>query len=234
MDAPGNTRCSVCGGAAAEEVVLPGVGRICPTCLMSGSFLGASGGLRLDYVADKLFGMSKAVRYALAGLIDNAEHLAREDQFDAARESFLGVAGNLLGERRPMLAFLVLRRALRLPGQSAEVYEQLGLTARAMDCKQEAVQNLKTASWLAAQSSRPDLLTRVLSSLRELAPADAWIEKAERMLAELGENSGAGEKCAFCGRAAAEAGPLISGESASVCSACIRRLMALDDREEQH
>jgi hypothetical protein len=232
MDDPGDTRCSVCGGTLDEEVILPGVGRICPTCLMAGSFLGATGGLRLDYVADKMFGLSQAVRSALTGVIDEGEHLARQSRFDDARKVFLGLARNLNSERRPLLGFLVLRRALRLPGQSVEVYEQLGLTARALDCKIEAIQYLKTASWLAAKSSRSKMLARVIAALRELAPADDWIEKAEQMLTELGKKPPSAERCAFCGREAAEAGPLISGESASVCSACIKRLMALDLQKE--
>lgn len=231
MNPSGDTLCNVCGCTADEEVVLPGVGRICSNCLMAGSFLGASGGLRLNYVADKMFALSRAVRSALSGKIDDAERLAREYKFDAARESFLGLASDLSGQQRPMLAFLVLRRALRLPGQPVAVYEQLGLAARAMDCKREAIQYLKTASWLAAKSWRTETLTRLIATLRELTPADAWIEKAERMLAEIGDNPDSEECCALCGRQAAEAGPLISGESAAICSACMSRLMAPEDRE---
>ena len=37
-------------------------------------------------------------------------------------------------------------------------------------------------------------------------------------------------RCGFCGRTAAEAGPLITGEEAAICSGCVKKLMLLDGK----
>ncbi|MBW1873459.1 MAG: hypothetical protein JRJ19_15435 [Deltaproteobacteria bacterium] len=116
-----------------------------------------------------------------------------------------------MDDGRQLLAILVLSRALRLPGQAAEVYETLGEAAQSLDCRKEAIQYLKTASWLAIKSDNFQLGERVLALFDERQQNDAPTQS-----------------CRFCGRTALEAGPLISGEEAAVCGGCVKRLMSLD------
>jgi hypothetical protein len=228
MGEPQAARCSVCGQAVKEEVSIPGVGLVCPDCLVAGRFLGSTSTLRLNYVAERLLEMSTDVQARIAGAVGDAEHLAKDQQFDAARQAFLAIAKEFREAGQPMLAFIVLNRALRLPGQSAEVYEELARATQGMDCERETIQHLKTASWLAMQSGDRALCERTLADLGQLAPGDDWIEKAHRRLDEKEQKPGKESTCRFCGRTAKEAGPLISGEQSSVCSGCVKQLMSLN------
>ncbi|MBW1810843.1 MAG: hypothetical protein JRJ87_21810 [Deltaproteobacteria bacterium] len=228
MPALEEVRCCVCGEIAVEENSVPGVGRVCPECLMSGNFLGSSSTLRLSFVVERLLQISTTVQSLLADSIQDAEHQAQNQQFDLARSSFITIARKFMDDGRQLLAILVLSRALRLPGQAAEVYETLGEAAQSLDCRKEAIQYLKTASWLAIKSDNFQLGERVLALLEELVPADSWAKKARGQLDERQQNDAPTQSCHFCGRTALDAGPLISGEEAAVCGGCVKRLMSLD------
>lgn len=219
--------CAICGKMASEVIQIASVGSICPQCLMGGRFLGGSS-LRLAVAATRLSEMSRTVRDILSSSVEEAENLARQNDFDRARHCFLQLADQYLDAGHPLLAAHVLTRALRLPGQSASVYEALGRAARAMDCRREALQHFKTAGWLALKSRNPGVAEKVAAALLELAPNDAWHKKNREQLARLGEVEDS--RCQFCGRTASEAGPLIEGSEAAVCAACVKRMMSLDTR----
>jgi hypothetical protein len=174
--------------------------------------------------------MSTTAQQLLIEVVEEPEILAQQMKFDDARKRFLTIATRFLDEGRPLLAAHVLYRTLRLPGQSSEVYENLGRAALAMDCEKEALQHLKTAGWLALKSSDRTVSTRVLAELEKLAPDDPWLEKNRAGLR--GSNIVEGQRCRFCGRTAKEAGPLIEGSEAAVCSGCVKRLMSLDAKSD--
>jgi len=220
--------CCLCGAESREDIAIRGVGRICPDCLMAGRFLGTPGGVRLSEVAQQVIDLSTTAASLLRDALGNAEQLANDQQFDAARDHFLNIARKFMDQNRPLLAANVLYRALRLPGQSAEVYTALGTAAEMMGCTREAVQHLKTASWLAIQSGNRPLMDRILERLEQLVPQDGWAQKA-RQRAEEQENREE-LRCGFCGRTAAEAGPLITGSEAAICSGCVKKLMLLDGK----
>jgi hypothetical protein len=216
----------VCGEERDEDIPIAGVGSICPDCLMAGRFLGASGAQRLAMVIDRLSDMSAAVRELLAKTVEEAEILAQRLEYDASRQCFIELAGRFMDDGRPLLAAHVLSRALRLPGQSDQVYEQLGRAALAMDCTREAIQHFKTAGWVAMKSSNLVVLERTLDRLAELAPDDAWLARTRE---ELENRKSAPEpRCRFCERTAQEAGPLVVGSEAAVCAGCVKKLMSLD------
>jgi hypothetical protein len=218
----------VCGADSQEEIAIRGVGRICPDCLMAGRFLGTPGGVRLSEVAQQVIDLSATAAGLLRDVLGNAEQLANDQQFDAARDHFLNISHKFMDQNRPLLAANVLYRALRLPGQSAEVYAALGTAAQMMDCTREAVQHLKTASWLAIQSGNRPLMDRILEQLEQLDPQDGWAQKARQRVEEQEEREEM--LCGFCGRTAAEAGPLITGSEAAICSGCVKKLMLLDGK----
>jgi hypothetical protein len=220
--------CCLCGADSREEIAIRGVGRICPDCLMAGRFLGKPGGIRLSEVAQRVIDLSTTAESLLRDALGNAEQLANDQQYDAARDHFLNISRKFMDQNRPLLAANVLYRALRLPGQSAEVYAVLGAAAQMMDCTREAVQHLKTASWLAIQSGDRPLMDRILEQLEQLVPQDDWAQKARQRVEEQGEREEM--RCGFCGRTAAEAGPLITGSEAAICSGCVKKLMLLDGK----
>ena len=228
MPTPEEVRCCVCGEIASEDNLVPGLGQVCPECLMGGRFLGSSSSLRLSFVVERLLQMSTTVQTLLAETIEGAERQAQNHEFDLARGSFLAIAKKFIADERQLLAILVLSRALRLPGQAAEVYEALGEAAKSLDCNREAIQYLKTASWLAIKSNDFQLGERVLALLEELVPADSWAKNARDQIDERQQDDGPALTCRFCGRTALEAGPLISGEEAAVCAGCVKKLMSLD------
>lgn len=226
MSKPVTSVCCLCGAEGQEEISIRGVGRICPVCLMAGRFLGSPGGIRLTDVAQQVIDLSTTAEALLRDVLGNAEQLANDQEFDAARDHFLNISRGFMDQNRPLLAANVLFRALRLPGQSAEVYETLGMAAKMMDCTRDAVQHLKTASWLAIQSGNRPFMDRALEKLEELAPQDDWVQKARQRVEEQQEHEET--RCGFCGRTAAEAGPLIKGSEAAICSGCVKKLMLLD------
>lgn len=228
MSQPATYVCCLCGADCQEEIAIRGVGRICPACLMGGRFLGTPGGVRLSEVAQQVIDLSAAAEKQLRDVLGNAEQLANDQQFDAARDHFLNIARKFMDQNRPLLAANVLYRALRLPGQSSEVYAALGTAAQMMGCTRDAVQHLKTASWLAIQSGNRPLMDRILEQLEELAPQDGWAQKARERVEQQEEREEM--RCGFCGRTAAEAGPLISGSEAAICSGCVKKLMLLDGK----
>lgn len=195
---------------------------------MAGRFLDCPGGIRLSEIAQQVIDMSTTAEALLREALGNAEQLANDQQFDAARDHFLNISRKFMDQNLPLLAANVLYRALRLPGQSAEVYEALGSAADMMGCSRDAVQHLKTASWLAIQSGNRPLMDRVLARLEELAPQDGWAQKARQRVEQQGEREEM--RCGFCGRTAAEAGPLITGSEAAICSGCVKKLMLLDGK----
>jgi hypothetical protein len=220
--------CCLCGKKGEEEIAIRGVGRICPVCLMAGRFLGSPGGIRLSEVAQQVIDLSTTAAELLRDVLGNAEQLANEQEYDAARDHFLGISRSFMDQNRPLLAANVLYRALRLPGQSAEVYEALGMAANMMGCTRDAVQHLKTASWLCIQSGNRPLLDRVLTKLEELDPRDDWARKARQRVDAREEREEM--RCGFCGRTAVEAGPLIAGSDAAICSGCVKKLMLLNGK----
>jgi hypothetical protein len=228
VNQPATGVCCLCGAEGREDIAIRGVGRICPDCLMAGRFLGSPGGIRLSEVAQQVINLSSTAESLLKDALGNAEQLANEQQFDAARDHFLNISRRFMDQNRPLLAANVLYRALRLPGQSAEVYATLGEAARMMDCTRDAVQHLKTASWLAIQSGNRPLMDRILEKLEEMAPRDDWAQKARQRVEQQEER--AEMRCGFCGRTAAEAGPLITGSEAAICSGCVKKLMLLDGK----
>ncbi len=228
MNQPATELCCLCGAQSREDVVIRGVGRICPDCLMAGRFLGSPGGVRLSEVAQQVINLSSTAESLLRNALGNAEQLANDQQFDAARDHFLSISRKFMDQNRPLLAANVLYRALRLPGQSAEVYETLGEAARMMGCVRDAVQHLKTASWLAIQSGNRPLMDRVLEKLEEIVPRDGWAQRARRRAEQQEDREEM--RCGFCGRTAAEAGPLITGSEAAICSSCVKKLMLLDGK----
>lgn len=225
-DSP-QARCAICGAVASESIPIASVGTICPQCLMGGRFLGGSS-LRLANAAARLSEMSQTVRDILSSSVEEAERFAQDNEFDRARQSFLVLAEQYLEANRALLAAHVLTRALRLPGQSAAVYEALGRAARDMDCRREAIQHFKTAGWLALKSANSRVAGKVCAALSGLAPDDGWLRKNREQLASLDQTEE--PRCRFCGRTASEAGPLIEGSDAAVCAACVKRMMSLDTR----
>ena len=216
--------CAVCGSAAADAVSLPGVGVLCDSCLLDGRFFGAQAGLRLAPVAEKIVLLSKTAQQLIAGCVGRAEAAARAGDSEQARRLLLEQARRLRREGRQLLAVTLLLRALRLPGPSGLVYEQLALVASGMGCERDAVQYLKTASWLALKVGDGQLMERVLERLEQPQPGDGWIERARGRLAGRGKEP----RCSYCGRTASQAGGLIEGQQAAVCPDCVKRLMALD------
>jgi hypothetical protein len=220
--------CCLCGAESREDIAIRGVGRICPDCLMAGRFLGTPAGMRLSEVAQRVIDLSATAENLLRDVLGNAEQMANDQQYDAARDHFLNISHKFMDQNRPLLAANVLYRALRLPGQSAEVYAALGTAAQMMNCTREAIQHLKTASWLAIQSGNRPLMDRILEQLQPLAPQDGWAQKARQRVEQ---QEGREEmRCGFCGRTAAEAGPLITGSEAAICSGCVKKLMLLDGK----
>jgi hypothetical protein len=194
---------------------------------MAGRFLGSSSTLRMSAAAERLFEMSATVRGMLGGSVREAESLAHMQQFDAARARFLDLARDFTDSGRPLLAAHILHRALRLPGQSAKVYEALGRAAREMDCLKVAAQHYKTAGWLAVKSGDRPLSMRVLDSLASLAPDDPWLLKTRTELESDDAPDSDKASCSFCGRPSTETGPLISGSDAAICSECVKKMMKL-------
>jgi len=220
--------CCLCGAECREEIAIRGVGRICPDCLMAGRFLGTPAGMRLSDVAQQVIDLSATAEKLLRDVLGNAEQLANDQEYDAARDHFLNISRRFMDQNRPLLAANVLYRALRLPGQSADVYAALGTAAQMMDCNRDAVQHLKTASWLAIHSCNRPLLDRVLEQLEQLVPQDGWAQKARERVEQQEEREEV--RCGFCGRTATEAGPLITGSEAAICSGCVKKLMLLDGK----
>jgi hypothetical protein len=221
-------RCSICGAECGEEIPIPGIGEICADCLMAGRFLGSSSTLRMSVAAECLFKMSATVRDLLGSAVREAESLAQMQQFDAARSRFLDLAQNYMDAGRPLLAAHVLHRTLRLPGQSAKVYEALGRAAREMDCLKVAAQHYKTAGWLAVKSGDRPLSIRVLDALASLAPDDPWLLKTRDELESDDASDTEETTCSFCGRPSTETGPLIAGSDAAICSECVKKMMKLN------
>jgi len=227
MTAPSPHACPVCGGDLDEAVRVEGSGPMCSRCLLSGRFLKTHPRPRLSS-AEGLPSLSAAADAALTAAVGEAERLLAKQDFDAGRAGFLSQAQQALGEDRAFLAACLLFRALRIPGQSARVYQALAEVALRLGFPREAVQYAKTAGWLAMKTGDHPLAREVLDWIQVSSPQDPWLGKArEQFQASL---SAAEVRCGFCGRTAREAGPLISGASAAVCGACVRRMMNLDAR----
>ncbi len=218
--------CSVCGQVSPDSSSLPGVGQVCLGCLLAGRFLGTADAQCLRQVACQLPELNQAARQLIEQVTSEAKQLAKEKQIAQARDKFLQAARTLLTDGQPLAAATVLFRALGLPGQATEVYENLGQAALAMDRKSDAVQHFKTASWLALHSRNQAACRRILTTLAELTPGDSWIEKAQQDLKEI--DDGEIEHCQICGRGAEEVGPLIRGTAAAICTSCVKEVMSLD------
>lgn len=197
---------------------------MCDSCLLDGRFFGAQAGLRLAPVAEKIVLLSKTAQRLIAGCVGRAEASAQAGENERARRLFLEQARKLQGENRHLLAAALLLRALRLPGPSGLVYEQLAQVAGHMGCERDAIQYLKTASWLALKVGDGQLMERTLARLERRQPGDGWIARARERLVDRGDEP----RCSYCGRTAVQTGGLIAGQQAAVCPECVKRLMALD------
>jgi hypothetical protein len=181
----------------------------------------------LAVAAERLPEISRTAHDLLKGIVQEAEQRFMMQDFDGARQILVEEAARFLAEQRPLLAACLLSRTLRLPGPSARAYHQLGLAARQASCPREAAQFYKTGSWLALKAQDGELARAILADLEALSPADPWLAKARDMLTA-DPLPGQEQRCSFCGRTAQEAGPLIAGTAAAVCSGCVRRMMTLD------
>ncbi len=219
MSLPAGMRlCSVCDRNADSVHRLAGVGEICDDCLLAGSFLGGSSTVRLEQAANRMIELSGKARSLIAQAVYEAEKLARDDRIGEAREQFIRQAEGFSEAGQFLLEAALLFRALRLPGQSVLVYERLGLVAMKLGCERQAVQYLKTASWLALKSDDRALLERILERLERLVPEDQWISRARRRHAAASSDSPC---CRVCGM------PLEENEaeahSSGICPDCRKR-----------
>ncbi len=225
MTEPVATHCSVCGRPTEEPVSLPPVGSLCAECLLQGRFFGTGAGLRLSAAAEKIVELSPTARTLLAAVVGPAEEQARRRSFDAARGLFIEQARLFRNQGRPLLAAALMQRALRLPGPSVDVYQELALAALSMNCHREAIQYLKTASWLALKVGQDDLLDKILEQLEELCPGDRWMERARGRASS--RDVAPELRCRYCGRTAAAAGELVRQGDSAACSECLERLKRL-------
>ncbi len=227
-------RCSVCGGLAPEATPVAGVGGVCLGCMLGGRFLGSTGAPRLQAAAEQALPQSPGALALAAAALERAEGLEGARRFEEARAVLLDELRRHLDGHRPLLAAHLAFRALRLPGPSADVYLWLGRAARLMDCTREAAQHLKTAGWLAHKFGDHALVETVVAELEPLAPEDDWLPRARAWLGPQGTEAQPAPtpavaaspqaRCGFCGRPASEAGALVEGPAAAICTACLARL----------
>jgi tetratricopeptide (TPR) repeat protein len=226
MDRSPPSSCRLCHNTPIESVEIEGLERLCLDCLLAGKFINRDNPTKLSTLAGKLLNTNQKIQGLVGEAVGKAEQLAQAKDYQAAREHLLLAARTYFDQQKPILATIIMYRALRLPGQSAEVYELLGLTAKQMGCRKEALQHLKTAGWLAKSAHDNSLTKRILSAVLEIDPEDEW---AQKIAVELERGGNATDPCcSFCERPASEVGPLVEGAEASICSICVRQLMSLD------
>jgi hypothetical protein len=219
--------CCICAAAGADCVFIPTVGQVCEQCLLKGRFLAGENLPGRWRLAENLAELAPSLGRQVEQLTAAAQPFVDRRDYQGARQIFLHGARAFRQTARPLLAYIILKKALGLPGLSAEVHEELAGALLDMECPAEAIQYLKTTSWLALKAEQDDILERSLKILDQLCPQDEWPARARGRRQARGKEPRL--RCRLCGRDQGQAGRLIQEENSAICADCLQRVKKFSD-----